>query len=64
MNSTTEKLLISFILLIVGVLHLPAQEISDFTFSHIGKAEGMHSQRVYSILQTNDGALWWSTKTM
>ena len=62
MNSTTEKLLISFILLIVGVLHLPAQEISDFTFSHIGKAEGMHSQRVYSILQTNDGALWWSTK--
>ena len=39
-----------------------AQEVSDFTFAHIGQAEGMHNQRVYSVLQTSDGALWWSTK--
>jgi ligand-binding sensor domain-containing protein len=24
--------------------------------------DGMHSQRVYSILQTSDGAIWWGTK--
>ena len=39
-----------------------AQSIKDFTYSHLGQAEGMLSQRVYSILQTTDGALWWATK--
>ena len=39
-----------------------AQEVSEFTFSHIGQADGMHSQRIYTVLQTADGALWWSTK--
>lgn len=41
---------------------LLAQQVSEFTFSHIGQAEGMCSQRIYSIVQTDDGALWWSSK--
>lgn len=48
------------------VLLLPAgaraQLVRDFTYSHLGQAEGMLSQRVYSILQTGDGALWWAAK--
>ena len=47
-------------LLLAGVAW--GQQVSDFTFSHIGQAEGMRNQRVYSVVQTSDGALWWSTK--
>ena len=36
--------------------------MQDFTYSHLGQAEGMLSQCVYSILQTSDGALWWATE--
>ena len=36
--------------------------VNDFTFSHLGRSEGMHSQRIYDICQSNDGAIWWSTK--
>ena len=58
--------LLQIILLASVLLHTPlrseAQEVSDFTFSHIGKSDGMYSQRIYTVLQTADGALWWSTK--
>lgn len=39
-----------------------AIEVSDFTFSHLGKAEGLESQRIFSVCQTSSGALWWSSK--
>ena len=48
-------------LLLAGPVAVLAQEVGDFTFSHIGQANGMHSQRIYTIQQTNDGALWWSS---
>lgn len=41
---------------------MTAQGVADFTFNHIGQDEGMYSQRVYSIVQTDDQAVWWSTK--
>ena len=44
------------------VMTAGAQEVSDFTYSHLGQQEGMTSQRVYNIRQTKDGALWWATK--
>ena len=40
-----------------------AQEAADFTFRHLGQANGLRSQRIYSIVQTDDGAVWWSTKS-
>ena len=61
MKRTTIQLLHTILLLMACCL-LQAQEVDEFTFSHIGQADGMHSQRIYSILQTNDGALWWSSK--
>ncbi|MBO7610279.1 MAG: hypothetical protein J6S96_08785 [Muribaculaceae bacterium] len=49
-------------LLITYATAINAQSVDEFTYSHLGQAEGMSSQRVYSILQTPDGALWWATK--
>jgi len=48
--------------LVLFALQAVAQHVQDFTYSHLGKAEGLKSQRIYSIRQTDDGALWWSTK--
>lgn len=54
-------------LLIVSVMTLrpsaaAALDIGDFTFSHLGPAEGLNSQRIYSIKQTDDGAVWMTTQ--
>ena len=43
--------------------HLHALEVKDFTFSHLGKTEGLDNQRIFSILQTESGAIWWSSMT-
>lgn len=49
--------------LLLLTCNLLAQETHDFTFFHVGQGDGMHSQRIYSIQQTQDGAVWWSTKS-
>ena len=49
-------------LLTMMILGSKSQELNQFTYSHLGMEDGMHSQRVYSILQTSDGAIWWGTK--
>jgi AraC-like DNA-binding protein/ligand-binding sensor domain-containing protein len=40
-----------------------ALQVRDFTFSHLGKGEGMANQRIFSICQTPSGCLWWSSQT-
>ena len=35
------------VLLLWGAVALRAQSVQDFTYSHLGHAEGMLSQRVY-----------------
>lgn len=46
-------------------LHLTAAgyDVSDFTFSHLGIADGLNRQRIYSLKQTDDGAVWMTTKS-
>lgn len=39
-----------------------ALDVSGFTFSHIGLADGLNSRRVCSLIQTDDGAVWMTTK--
>lgn len=55
------------ILLISIILQLPAIAaalgVSDFTFSHLGLVDGLNSQRIYSLKQTDDGAVWITTKS-
>ena len=53
---------LTVLLLLVVALPCYGQSLRDFTYSHLGQAEGMSSQRVYSIQQTQDGAIWWATK--
>lgn len=55
-------LLVSLSLLLLPVLSATAQVVDDFTITHIGAAEGLSSQRIYDIRQTDDGAVWWSNK--
>ena len=43
--------------------YLHALEVKDFTFSHLGKTEGLDNQRIFSIRQTETGAIWWSSMT-
>ena len=38
-------------------------QVNDFTFSHLGRAEGLDNQRIFSICQTPSGAVWWTSKT-
>ena len=37
-----------------------AMDTKGSTFSNLGRMEGVSSQRVFSISQTNDGAVWWA----
>ena len=62
MTNLCRYRLFTLTLTMVAVLQVAAQEVTDFTFSHIGHDEGMFSQRVYSIVHTTDHAVWWSTK--
>ena len=48
--------------MLFAFMGLKAQNVDMFTFSHLSMGDGMCSQRIYSICQTDDGALWWSTK--
>lgn len=62
-----EGLWIVRILLISTILLLPsvatAIGVSDFTFSHLGLTDGLNSQRIYSLKQTDDGAVWLTTES-
>ncbi len=58
-----KKITILIILLIGYAKETSALNVSDFSFKHFTTQDGMLSQRVYSLCHTNDGALWWSTKS-
>lgn len=53
-----------FLLLVLQccVMHVTALDVRDFTYTHLGTSEGLSSQRIYSLVQSPDGALWWSNK--
>ena len=52
-----------FTYFLLTTLHLYSLEVKDFTFSHLGKLEGVDNQRIFSLCQTSSGAIWWSTMT-
>ena len=55
-------LLASIAFWIASYTHSYAVDVNDFTFRHLSYAEGLCSQRIYSIKQTEDGAIWWAAK--
>ena len=64
-NMTDNKIfkIIAIIGLILYTTQAEALEVRDFTFSHIGKTEGLNNQRIFSVRQTASGAVWWSSMT-
>ena len=54
-----EHWLIALFMLFAMQLH--ALDVKHFTFSHLGTAEGVDNQRIFSISQTASGAIWWSS---
>lgn len=65
--SLTQGLCAAIVHLILIMLPLPSvaakYEVGDFTFSHLGLADGLGSRRIYSFKQTDDGAVWFTTKS-
>ena len=57
-----KKITIFLVLLTFVFLQVHALSVRDFTFLHLGQMEGLCNQRIYSVRQTPDGALWWSNK--
>lgn len=58
-----RQLIAIIIVMLLHVLPVKALQASDFTFSHLGRAEGLDNQRIFSICQTPSGAIWWSSMT-
>ena len=61
MKIGSKKFLLEGILCFLAV-SVYALNIRNFSASHLGMEDGMRTQRVYSICQTKDGAIWWSSK--
>ena len=49
--------------ILMSAVRLYALDVKDFTYSHLGKTEGVSSHRIFSICQSPTKALWWSSMT-
>lgn len=62
-----QGLCVAMVLLILIMLPLHSvaakYEAGDFTFSHLGLADGLDCRRIYSFKQTDDGEVWFTTKS-
>ena len=59
-----KRLMMSVVAVLCCLLGVQARlEVKGFTFSHLGKEEGLSNQRIFAISQTSSGALWWSSMT-
>ena len=48
-------------LMVFNITASMAIRTNDFTMSHLGKAEGLDNQRIFSVCQSSSGAIWWSS---
>lgn len=55
------KIVFLVCLMVVDSTASMALHTADFTFSHLGKAEGLDNQRIFSVCQSTSGAIWWSS---
>ena len=49
------------VLCVLFATQLHALDVKHFTYSHLGIAEGVDNQRIFSVCQTSSGAIWWSS---
>ena len=50
------------LLLVTSGYSVSAIDVSSFTIQHLTNSEGLCSQQIYSVKQTDDGAVWWASK--
>ena len=62
MRKFCERFLLSVLLCLLCGVQAIALDVNDFTFKHLTHSDGLCSQRIYSITQTGDGAIWWAAK--
>lgn len=48
--------------LLLHISSVLSAKVSDYTFTHLGVDEGVVGPHIFTICQTKDGAVWWSTK--
>ena len=61
-NYVLRSFLLTILLTTFSATFCQGIDVKDFTYSHLSKSDGLDNQRIYSVLQTNDGAIWWSSK--
>ena len=49
------------VLFMLFAMQLHALDVKHFTYSHLGIADGVDNQRIFSVCQTTSGAIWWSS---
>ena len=62
MRKFCVKFFIPILSLLLSGIPAVALDVNDFTFKHLTHSDGLCSQRIYSIKQTSDGAVWWAAK--
>lgn len=62
MKRPIHTTIITILLLLITSIGY-ALDVRDFSYSHLSKANGMDNQRVFSICEAENGAIWWSTKS-
>ena len=55
-----RRILLSLSLL--TALSAGAVDVNHFTCTHLGKDQGLVNQHIFSLCQTRDGVMWWSSK--
>ena len=62
MKTIGKSFLAGMLLLAVCICMNAIPQAEDFYVRHIGYAEGLSSQRVFSIVEDRNSAMWFSTK--
>ena len=62
MKNPIRTTIITLLLLLIASVGY-ALDVRDFSYLHLSKDNGMDNHRVFSICETENGAIWWSTKS-
>ena len=62
MKNPIRTTIITLLLLLIASVDY-ALDVRDFSYLHLSKDNGMDNHRVFSICETENGAIWWSTKS-
>lgn len=56
------RLVLALTACILSLFRAGANPVNDYTFTHLGIEDGVAGPHIFTICQTPDGVVWWSTK--